>query len=209
MPKRPHASRSHTTSENLTPSRIDLMPFTENGDEGYLGSLHKHRMSHAAEMGQLTPRVRRSGISSEYTLSILPSGTSTPKEAGDYFNHPQPSSNQQSPLLVDPTVVPFQDFVESHPVPPQDSGPGLQVSAEIERKEGTSQPSSKAGYDGHSHRNSVTRIVNAGFEVHPAGTFGSIDEPSDWDIDLESGEKRGSRKLKKKCHSDSLFTEHI
>jgi hypothetical protein len=78
---------------------------------------------------------------------------------------------------------------------------------------GTTDPpsnsNSNSNYDGHSHRNSATRIVNSGFEVHPAGTFGSVGEPSDWKIDVEVGERKEIRKLRKKRRSSSVFQEDV
>jgi hypothetical protein len=209
VPQRPSPTRSQTTSDNITTrilSTIDLLPFTEQGDLGYI---HRHRQSHAAEMGQLLPRPRRSRISSEYPPSSTPSGTSIPREGVDYINHHPSHSGQHSQLVADPSTVPFKDFVESHPVPCLEPRHTKQLNDENEKKETHNRPQSKPSYQGHSHRNSATRIVNSGFEVLPAGTFDSVGEPSDWSVDLEGGEKRETRKLKKERISDSSFTGNL
>lgn len=58
------------------------------------------------------------------------------------------------------------------------------------------KPRPHRSYSGEAHINTSSRIVNAGFEVLPAGTFGQLDNPVDMD-DSRSRRHSGNRLQKK------------
>lgn len=162
---------------HLTP--IDSLPFNQGG-RSELEPLTSHRLSHAAETGQLLPRVRRSGVSGDWTASGRP--TSRPQDDERYFSSYRPrSANEPRDPFATPrvSVAPddvtyqppsFQDFVDNTPVTAQQSCPLLQAVDLGDR---------------HEHRHVLqladanqvlqpsrnVRKVNSGFEVLPSGTF--------------------------------------
>lgn len=200
-------------ASHLTP--IESHPFTESGRSD-LESLTSHRLFHAAETGQLLPRVRRSGVSGDWTTSTrIPSQL---HETEDSFNSYRPRSAHES---RDPFATPrmsvaldeviyeppsFQDFVDNTPATSQQAYPLLQA-AEVG--------------DGDEHRNvlqstdanqllqpsTVVRKVNSGFEVLPAGTFDTQRQSKELlqlrDQDLERGDRRHSNRLQKKRRDSS------
>ena len=198
---------------HLTP--IDSLPFTES-TRGDLESLTNHRLSHAAETGQLLPRIRRSGVSGDWTASGRAPGK--PQDTGEYFRSYRPgSANEPLNPFTTPQVsmatdgllheIPsFQEFVDSTPATVQQSRPLLQ-RADVR--------------DGHEHRHVLqsadanrllpqstnVRKVNSGFEVLPAGTFDAQRQSKELPdqkrgVD-ERGDKRYSNKLQKKRRESS------
>jgi len=219
IPKRPSHVRfqpsmsSPFEAVHLTP--IDSLPFTQGG-RSELESLTSHRLSHAAETGQLLPRVRRNGASGDWAASSRP--PSQPQDTGDYVASYRPqSANEARNPFANPRVSvardeviyeppSFQDFVDNTPVTAQQSYPLLQA-AEVR--------------DGHEHKDvlqsadanqllqpsRIVRKVNSGFEVLPSGTFDaqrqSRELPEPKKQVSEHGDRRHSNRLQKKRRDSS------
>lgn len=193
---------------HLTP--IDSLPFNQGG-RSELEPLTSHRLSHAAETGQLLPRVRRSGASGDWTASGRP--TSQSQDTGHYFGSYRPRSENES---RDPFATPrlsvapddaiyqppsFQDFVDNTPVTAQQSYPLLQAAELGDRHENRHVLQfADANQKLQPSRN--VRKVNSGFEVLPSGTFDAQRQ----NIELseqkkqvpEDGIRRQSNRLQKK-----------
>ncbi|KAF2019030.1 hypothetical protein BU24DRAFT_447621 [Aaosphaeria arxii CBS 175.79] len=171
--------------------------------------LQSHRLSHVAETGQLTPRVRRPGYSGEWASVAdnfrLPQDISS-SNGVEYF---VPRQKTPSPPLPPLPALP-QEYVNQvrQPIPlletyaPQAThmpesyqprGPQHQYEEDRAQPKGSSQPS-------RSDSN-VIRKVNSGFEILRPGTFG--EPPSPEDEKLAIGEKRQSKRLQKKRRSSS------
>lgn len=173
-----------------------------------LDLLQSHRLSHVAETGQLTPRIRKPGFSGEWA-SVAESGKPENAAAGpvDYFiprrSTPSPPLSaalgpQFSPSQSTPVTPSSQDSYPNNaakqavPLPDtyQPRGPHTEEE-DVELSQQASVP--------QVHRNSqVLRKVNSGFEILRPGTFSVTMPPADDDRDLESGEKRQSKRLQKK-----------
>ena len=192
---------------HLTP--IESLPFAEGG-RGDLNSLASHRLSHAAETGQLLPRVRRSEASGDWTSSRQP--TNQHSEIGDYFNsyRPTPANNDRNPFatsrgsLVSDGIAlettPFRDFVDSNPATIEqpeaplhgDEKPAPHPYCDVLRSADANQQIS---------RTVNVRKVNPGFEILPAGTFNVQRQSTKQPIGRQAvgrEDKRHSRKLQKK-----------
>lgn len=81
---------------------------------------------------------------------------------------------------------------------------GDQPAAEASEQEQLGRRPERS-YSGETYANRATRRVNAGFEVLPAGTFGSSATMNDDSVDLESGEAyldnhRGPQPATNKLH---------
>ena len=172
-----------------------------------LDLLQSHRLSHVAETGQLTPRIRKPGFSGEWA-SIVELGKPENAAAGpvDCFiprrTHPPPLSvalgPQTSPSQSTPVTPSSQDSYLNNPakqvVPLLDTYQPRGPHTEEEDAE----PSEQASVS-QVHRNSqVLRKVNSGFEILRPGTFSVTMPLAGEDRDLESGEKRQSKRLQKK-----------
>jgi len=198
---------------HLTP--IDSLPFSQGG-RSELEPFTSHRLSHAAETGQLLPRVRRGGVSGDWTAESRP--TSQPQDTGHYFGSHRPrSANESRDPFATPrvSVAPddaiyqppsFQDFVDNTPVTTQQSYPLLQA-AELG--------------DRHEHRHVLqladanqmlqpsrnVRKVNSGFEVLPSGTFDAQRQSRELSEQKkqvsEDGIRRQSNRLQKKRRDSS------
>ncbi len=230
VPKRPAQDRfqssmaSPSEAVHLTP--IDSLPFTDCR-RGNLDSLASHRLSHAAETGQLLPRVRRSGLSGDWTgSSHIPSRLS---DIGDYYTPYRPSTanNSQNPFAtpypsraskaIIPETPSFQSFVDNHPVTAQQSDPLLHAAEGGSRHDPTHVLQS-ADANQRLRRSTNVRRVNSGFEILPAGTLDlqrqSTGQSEEWNQDPELGDRRHSKKLQKKRpesvqRRESSFTEQI
>lgn len=164
-----------------------------------LDSIHSYRLSHAAEMGQLVPRSRRSRQNSDesHTHHYAPvrdvsveSVTRLPEARKE---------NVSGPSLMQPetiTALPPVDLDKFPSRRPNERRKRTSVSA------GSTAETSAETTTGVSHRNSVARRVNPGFEVLPAGTFGSqIPAPSQ--PLSEDDQARKPRKLQKRRPSSA------
>ncbi|ORY09066.1 hypothetical protein BCR34DRAFT_589548 [Clohesyomyces aquaticus] len=198
-----------------------------------LGLLQSHRLSHVAETGQLTPRVRRPGNSGEW--ASVAENIRSPQEISthngvDYFVPRQKTPSPPLPPVATPS--------EERPVAPvaskynQDGHASNQTRQAVPLLE-TYQPNAfqyepqtyqpqgpqfeydqevPARREVHTNQNQgresqVIRKVNSGFEILRPGTFGP---PSPEEAQSASGEKRQSKRLQKKRRpSDGSRTSHF
>lgn len=195
-----------------------------------LDLLQSHRLSHVAETGQLTPRVRRPGHSGEW--ASVADNIRSPQEIStyngvDYFV-PFPRQKTPSPPLAPVLASPDELAIPSSsklsqdgnaPSQPRQAAPLLetyQVSEspypqtyqprgpqhEYEEVQYTDQPSQNQRPD------QVLRKVNSGFEILRPGTLG--EPPSPEGEQKLNGEKRQSKRLQKKRRpSDGSRTSHF
>ncbi|PVH96422.1 hypothetical protein DM02DRAFT_535378 [Periconia macrospinosa] len=194
-----------------------------------LNLLQSHRMSHVAETGQLTPRVRRPGHSGEWASVADKRGAPEVATANgvDYFV-PQQKTPSPPPLSTSPPkdapihsasystqdghvtngerqAVPLLETYAARPfyLPDvyQPRGPGQQPSYdEIPIEVQTQQ--------NNGRDSQVLRKVNSGFEILRPGTFAppSPDEP----MEAPATQKRQSKRLqKKRTNSQGSRTSHF
>ncbi|KAF1841019.1 uncharacterized protein K460DRAFT_380757 [Cucurbitaria berberidis CBS 394.84] len=180
-----------------------------------LDLLQSHRLSHVAETGQLTPRVRRPGNSGEWA-SVAEHQISS-LNGVNYFV-PQKTPSPPLPPIIDPpdeeiglasSYNPTQDghaanearqavpLTESYapkaayyPDAYQPRGPHHQYSYD--------EVPYEVNTDQNQRESQVLRKVNAGFEILRPGTF---QPPTP--AELELADRRQSKKLQKKRRSSS------
>ena len=213
-------------------SPVDARPFTERG-RADLESLANHRRSHAAETGQLFPRVRYSGVNGDWTQSTSSSIHRTDSNDGMINHAPWPLNETVNPFttpLDTPPLEPmhteapsFQSFLDSAPVNVRrQSVPLLDEVGEVV-PQASPQDSPQALQDADANcqlrrPSQVIRKVNSGFEILRPGTFASFRQSSDITDgrqDFETGDRRQSKRLQKKRRGesisarDSAFTEQV
>lgn len=173
-----------------------------------LDLLQSHRLSHVAETGQLTPRIRKPGFSGEWAsiaeLGKPENAISTPVDCfiPRRTTPSPPLSVALSPIMgASQTMAMMSSNQDSHAsnvakqaVPLLDTYQPRRLHTE-EENSGLSQRASQLPV----HRDSqVLRKVNSGFEILRPGTLDVTIPPARDDGGLESGEKRQSKRLQKK-----------
>lgn len=196
-----------------------------------LDLLQSHRMSHVAETGQLTPRVRRPGNSGEWA-SVADHRTPAANEIStangvEYF---VPRQKTPSPPLCE-VAVPPQDlplpsatsyYPTAHasnqakqaiplletqdmnhlPQTYQPRGPQFEYDEEEPRQEVVTAQNGQ-------RQSQVLRKVNSGFEILRPGTLGEPTSPEE-DRSTAGSEKRKSKRLQKRRTSSSASrTSHF
>ena len=188
--------------------------------------LQSHRMSHVAETGQLTPRVRRPGHGGEW--AGVPENQISTVNGVSYF---APQKTPSPPLPA--AVVDQPDFIgaATSPQPTEDARAANHARQPVRLMESYAPkaayypdsyqprgPHHQYSYDEvpyevsteQNQRDSdVLRKVNAGFEILRPGTF----QPPTPE-ELELAEKRQSKKLQKKRRTSgdsrqSIFVEQV
>lgn len=189
-----------------------------------LDALQTHRMSHVAETGQLTPRVRKPGNSGEW--ASVADGQVSSVNGVSYF------VPQKTPSPPYPTVVESQseNAIPSSSAPTQPNHTTSQARQAVPLSESYAPkaafypdtyeprgPQHQYSYDEvpyevvteqNQRDNQVLRTVNSGFQVLKPGTF---QQPTPEELEL--AERRQSKKLQKKRRSSesrrSAFTEQV
>jgi hypothetical protein len=190
-----------------------------------LASLQSHRMSHVAETGQLTPRVRRPGQSGEWASVAdgqvsssngvnyftprktpsppLQSVIDQPQEqeaaaAAHYTQGGQPSNAAKQGVPLMESYAPNAPF---YPDTYQPRGPHHQYSYdEVPYEVNTSQ---------NQRDDPVLRKVNSGFEIMRPGTF---QPPTPEEHELAESRQQGKKLQKKRRSSEtrqSAFVESV
>ncbi|KAF2496111.1 hypothetical protein BU16DRAFT_617604 [Lophium mytilinum] len=215
-----------------------------------LDLLQSHRLSHVAETGQLTPRIRRPvGSSGEWSSIVVPTrNNEVALSAVEQFTPHQKSSSLPLPAALDMFPIPPQRAS----VPPlTKEGQSLYPASQIISPPNTYRPrgeqsdpeinglssgfpsarqANDSQYVQHTYQPyespvrvdeteqqlnpatqqnrrdaQVLRKVNSGFEILRPGTFTFADEPTLHDTGSSSGEKRQSRRLRKKRPGSSDY----
>lgn len=187
--------------------------------------LRSHRLSHVAETGQLTPRVRKPGHSGEWS-SVADNNVST-LNGVNYF---MPSKSPSPPLPH--TAYICEDAVSSSAGPSHDGHAANQAKQAVPLTESYAPnapfypdsyqphgPSHQYSYDqvpyevmtqqNQDRDDPVLRKVNPGFEILRPGTF---KDPTPEEVEL--AERRASKKLQKKRRTSgdsrqSAFVEQV
>ncbi|KAH0544076.1 hypothetical protein FGG08_001694 [Glutinoglossum americanum] len=216
------SSESASSKDSIPPSQPPRVQFDPSCHENQaearppaegkqeLDSLHSHRLSHAAEVGQLLPRARRAANGDRTNAK---SSAIAPPKSGDGLVPPAiaPTDNP----FATPGVSPVEETAGSKVHPLRNLGEDNSNSSQgrLAKQHGSdaSQPLSNPYIP-------VIRKVNSGFEILAPGTFGIPDikangiSPSGMDQDLEASE-RGQRKPrfveKLRRGRISSFTESI
>lgn len=190
-----------------------------------LDLLQTHRMSHVAETGQLTPRVRRPGHSGEWA-SVADNQISTVN--GVSYFMPQKTPSPPYPAVTD---LPEEVGVATSSGYHYDSPPAQEAHQAISLTESyapkapyypdTYEPRGphhqfsydevpyEVNTDQNQRESQVLRTVNSGFQVLKPGTF----QPPTPE-ELELNERRQSKKLQKKRRTSgdsrqSAFVEQV
>ncbi|KAJ4380579.1 hypothetical protein N0V86_003938 [Didymella sp. IMI 355093] len=200
-----------------------------------LDALRTHRMSHVAETGQLTPRVRKPGNSGEWASVadtqvathngvnyFMPQKTPSPlapivnlqEEAAGYASSHVPASQpqEQSQYQTSQQGVPLQEsYAPNAPYYPdtyQVRGPQHQMSYdEVPYEVQTMQNNQRPD-------SQVLRSVNSGFQVLKPGTFAPQSSEEMEMTDKSERRQSTGKKLQKKRRSSgesrkSAFTEQV
>lgn len=180
-----------------------------------LDALQTHRMSHVAETGQLTPRVRKPGHSGEWASVadnqvssvngvnyFVPQKTPSPPYSTVVESHEEnaPTAGHSQDRQAVPLSESYAPKAAYYPDTYEPRGPQHQFSYdEVPYEVATEQ---------NQRDNQVLRTVNSGFQVLKPGTF----QPPTPE-ELESADRRQSKKLQKKRRSSesrrSAFTEQV
>lgn len=200
-----------------------------------LDLLQSHRMSHVAETGQLTPRVRRPGNSGEWA-SVADNQVAT-HNGVNYFM-PQKTPSPPLPPIADPQEEAAgyasshvaasqsqdqQQNLASQGVPLQESyAPNAPYYPDTYQVRGPQhQPSyDEVPYEVQTMQNNqrpesqVLRSVNSGFQVLKPGTFAPPPASEMEMTDVSERRQSTGRKLQKKRRSSgesrkSAFTEQV
>jgi len=186
-----------------------------------LDALQTHRMSHVAETGQLTPRVRKPGNSGEWASVadnqissingvnyFVPQKTPSPPLAATQeeptatyasnYSQDGHASNQAKQGV--PLMESYAPKAAFYPDTYEPRGPQHQYSYD--------EVPYEVNTDQNQRDNQVARKVNSGFEILKPGTF-APPTPEE----LELAERRQSKKLQKKRRSSetrhSAFVESV
>lgn len=205
----------------INPTRASVaLPSNPRTD---LDLLQTHRLSHVAETGQLTPRVRKPGTSGDWASVadklVSPQETATINGVNYFVPQKTPSPplatagpSEEAPAPSDPypmqedsdkdsppkQAVPLSEtYVPRAPYYPdtyQPRGPQHQFSfEEVPYEVQTSQ--------NQTRDDQVLRKVNSGFEILRPGTFAP---PTFEELQAANVDKRQSKRLQKKRRSSSV-----
>ncbi|KAI9765271.1 MAG: hypothetical protein M1840_007470 [Geoglossum simile] len=179
------SSNSPYRGETLTKAQP-----TAKDKQEHLDSLHSHRLSHAAEVGQLLPRTRRAANGEQIGAKA---STGAPAKPGDELLPPT-----DNPFAT-PGISPVEDPKASKTQPIRNPGEGSHDSSKGQL---TKQYGTDALHPPSNSHVPVIRKVNSGFEILAPGTFGMPAtngngmRHSDIALDLETGERGQQRKQK-------------
>jgi hypothetical protein len=190
-----------------------------------LDLLQSHRMSHVAETGQLTPRVRKPGNSGEWASVAenqvsstngvsyfmpqkapsppLPAVVDQPQERATHASrHAQDGHEENEGKQGVPLMESYAPKAAYYPDTYQPRGPQHQYSYDEVPYEVNTEQNQRDG------QNQVLRKVNSGFEILRPGTF-APQSPEEH----EPADERQGKKLQKKRRSSearqSAFVESV
>lgn len=170
-------------------------------------------------------RPRRTSSERPHLQTYSPTTSSSPPRAAwleQRYGQPERTSSDSDEGLT--MANPKRNHGRGSYYPPNSRSASYDRGAERPGPAGGDQPAAEGleqeqlgrrperSYSGETHANRATRRVNAGFEVLPAGTFGSSAATNDDSVDLESGEayldssrspQPAANKLHKKTRSRS------
>lgn len=179
-----------------------------------LDLLQSHRLSHVAETGQLTPRVRRMPPRTDSAHLAPPS---KPPVALNYYiprrSPPTPDDALNPFNTPDSSIPTSQPSSDGHSVnTAQQSRPLLDEGQDV--TDVRTESLSPMGTIQQRRQSQVIRKVNSGFEILRPGTFAA--EPTYEALDVDKGRKHDFKRLKKKRPTSQLrsarassFTEQL
>lgn len=212
--KSSHDTPSNSISRSNALVATDAMPQLQRKDHRTnLDLLQSHRLSHVAETGQLTPRIRRQPQSTDWAHLAPPS---KPPVALNYYvprrSPPTPDDSLNpfnTPVSLIPTSQPSSDGHTANTA--QQAQPLLDAGQDVADVRIKSLP--PMGITQQRRQSQVIRKVNSGFEILRPGTFDVT--PTYEALDIDKAQKRDSKRLKKKRPPSqrspraSSFTEQL
>jgi len=182
-----HTSSS-VYSSSIFQSTIDQAPFTRHSI-GDLDSLASHRRCHAAEIGQILPRIQVSNGGSGDWTSLISSSSDREYRTDDSPKRISGSPKDYSKTQNRSTIIPtagnppsFQSFLDSDPSNVKRHTLPLHGNAESINTPERGQPLQITDANRQLRGQEVMRKVNSGFEILRPGTLGtrknSIDSTS-------------------------------
>jgi hypothetical protein len=189
-----------------------------------LDLLQSHRMSHVAETGQLTPRVRKPGNSGEWASVAdnqissvngvnyfmpqktpsppLPAVTSQPQErqqTASHYTQDSHASNEAKQGI--PLMESYAPKAAYYPTTYEPRGPQHQYSYD--------EVPYEVNTDQNQRDTQILRKVNSGFEIMRPGTFVT---PTPEELELAESRQQGKKLQKKRRSSEtrqSAFVESV
>ena len=205
MPQRlGHMSTSSSVySSSIFQSPIDQAPFSRHSI-GDLDSLASHRRSHAAEIGQILPRIQVSNGESGDWTSMMSSSSDREYHADDspkqVSTSPKDHFNTQNRSTIFTTIEnppTFQSFLDSDPLNAKRHTLPLLDVAERNGMAEKGQPLQSTDANRQLRQQEVMRKVNSGFEVLRPGTLGARKNSTDSTIvHTQKSLQRSHRKTK-------------
>ena len=187
MPQRlGHMSTSSSVySSSIFQSPMDQAPFSRNSI-GDLDSLASHRRSHAAEIGQILPRIQVSNGGSGDWTSLMSSTSDRECHATDGLKQvsgsPMDHYKTQNCFTTVTTIgspPTFQSFLDSDPLNAKRHTLPLLDNAEKYNTTEKGQPLQSTDANRQVRQQDVMRKVNPGFEVLRPGTLGARKNSTD------------------------------
>ncbi|KAK4987624.1 hypothetical protein LTR50_004467 [Elasticomyces elasticus] len=208
------ARQSSNGSNDMPVSTVDLLsPESLVNRRTDLDLLQSHRLSHVAETGQLTPRIRRysqGGESANFPLT--PSASR--QDTTEYFAPRKKSPSPPSSGALSSSATPKTDTPSTAPSTAASSldSHAANVSAQAKPLLGSYRPMaleaeqrSPSEFAHQKRQSQVIRKVNSGFEILRPGSLDSpqmhTEAQSESRSSMES--KRSARKLQKKRRSST------
>jgi hypothetical protein len=223
----------------LNPRQVAMAPSGTVADPRWdLDLLQSHRLSHVAETGQLTPRVRRLGNSGDWagqTENMRSPPEVSTANGVDYF---VPRQKTPSPPLR-PSASPMEEATIPSASKLNQDGHAAHRTRQAMPLLETYAPEAQRTYEPEAYKprgpqdsyedqfapqepissqreNQILRKVNSGFEILRPGTFAQPPSPEEQTTEQNFGEKRQSKRLQKRRKSSSgsqtrtsHFTEQV
>ncbi|MCJ1418510.1 hypothetical protein MMC32_004858 [Xylographa parallela] len=201
--RRGHMSTSSSVySSSIFQSTIDQAPFTRDSI-GDLDSLASHRRSHAAEIGQILPRIQVSNGGSGDWTSLMSNSSDREYRVDDSPIQIPDSPKERFRTQNRPTVVStvgnppsFQSFLASDPLNvKRHSLPLLNNAQNVTAEKG--HPLQSTDANRQLRQQEVMRKVNSGFEILRPGTLGARKNSTDsTSIRTQKSPQKSHRKTK-------------
>ncbi|KAF2276090.1 uncharacterized protein EI97DRAFT_48757 [Westerdykella ornata] len=217
----------------IYPKQASLTPVDPRTD---LNLLQSHRLSHVAETGQLTPRVRRPAHSGEWANAgdnVRSTQEIATSNGVDYFVPRQKTPSPPLNSITEPALSPSVPSSSSYSQDGHPSNQGKQAVPLLEtyasqayqyQQPQTYQPRGPqyehdeevprhevqtAQNSQRQSQSQVLRKVNSGFEILRPGTLGEPPSPEN-EVQSPAGEKRKPKRLqKRRTSSGTDRTSHF
>ncbi|MCJ1400178.1 hypothetical protein MMC11_003382 [Xylographa trunciseda] len=179
-----HTSSS-VYSSSIFQSTVDQAPYTRHSI-GDLDSLASHRRIHAAEIGQILPRIQVSNSGSGDWTSLMSSSSDreynsddTPQQMSSSPKDHFKTQNRSTIVTTNGNPPSFQSFLDSDPVNVKRHTLPLLDNAERNVTAEKGHPLQSTDANRQLRQQEVMRKVNSGFEILRPGTLGTRKNSTD------------------------------